>query len=105
MSPPARARGQASRPLVKTRSGGKVRNPVAILGFRIRHVPVAVILTAHDPRGEQILDALEGVTGQGGQRLDHGRRKYTLLQAYSDPDAFDRMLDQVAPGWRAHVFR
>ena len=65
----------------------------------------AVVLTAHDTRGEQILDDLEASTLLGGERLDHGRRKYTLLQAYSDADAFDRMLDQVAPGWRDHVSR
>jgi hypothetical protein len=68
-------------------------------------VPAVVILTAHDARGEEILDDLEAITRQGGERLDHGRRKYTLLQAYSDADAFDRMLDQVAPGWRNHVSR
>jgi hypothetical protein len=68
-------------------------------------VLAAVVLTAHDTRGEQILDDLEAVTRQGGQRLDHGRRKYTKLQAYADLDAFERMLDQVGPGWRNHVSR
>jgi hypothetical protein len=66
-------------------------------------VHTAVTLTAHDTRGEEILDDLEAITRQGGERLDHGRRKYTLLQADSDADLFDRMLDQVAPGWRDHV--
>jgi hypothetical protein len=64
-----------------------------------------VVLTAHDTRGEQILDDLEALTPQGGQRLDHGRRKYRLLRADSEPDALDRMLDQVAPDWRNHVSR
>jgi hypothetical protein len=65
----------------------------------------AVVLTAHDTRGEQILDDLEAITHQNGERLDHGRRKYTQLQAYSDTDAFERTLDQICPGWRNHVSR
>ena len=67
-------------------------------------MPAAVVLTAHDTRGEQILDDLEALTPQGGQRLDHGRRKYTLLPD-SDPHALERMLDQVDRDWRNHVSR
>jgi hypothetical protein len=65
-------------------------------------VPAVIVLAAHDSQGERILDDFEAITRQGGERLDHGRRKYRL-QAHSDADAFDRMLDQVAPGWRNHV--
>jgi len=62
-----------------------------------------VVLKALDQRGEDILDEMESVTDTGSERLDHGKRRYSLLASYAHRDAFDAILNEIAPGWTDHV--
>jgi hypothetical protein len=64
-----------------------------------------IVLAAHDDEGERILDDLEQTTGEQGERLDAGERRYALLSPAAGVDAFDKMLDEIAPDWRGHISR
>ena len=64
-----------------------------------------IVFTAHDDRGEQILDELEDRLGHGSERRDNGERSYFLVAKGGSLDTMLEKLNEIAPDWGEHISR
>ena len=64
-----------------------------------------IVFTAHDDRGEQILDELEERLGHGSERRDNGERAYFLTSKGGSLETLLANLDAIAPDWGEHISR
>ena len=59
----------------------------------------------HTAHGAEIFDELEQRTGQMPYLQSTAERRYNLTAEDVGMDAFDAMLDRIAPDWREHLSR
>ena len=65
---------------------------------------VVVFLRPRTRKGREILDRLEEETKVKPMPIvEDGTRRYYLSAKDADVDAFDPVLDKIAPDWRDHV--
>ena len=65
----------------------------------------SIVFTAHDDRGETILDELEDQLGHGSERRDNGERSYFLVGKAGSLETVLESLGSIAPDWGEHISR